>query len=113
MDLSELGLEKELARAMTRLGLDKEVRQITSDMNALEERLDAIAVTEVSPDRLVQATVDGRMGLRDLALDPAIYQKPDAEVLAASILDTVRRAAATADARATAACQELEERPDD
>jgi DNA-binding protein YbaB len=113
MDLTELGLDKELARALARFGLDKELARITSDVNALEEQLDAIAVTQVSTDRLVKATVDGRMGLRALALDPGIYAKQDADALAASILATVQRAAATAAAKSAAACDEFEERSDD
>jgi DNA-binding protein YbaB len=112
MDLTELGLDKELARTMAQFGLDKELARITSDVNALEEQLDAIAVTEVSPDRMVKATVDGRLGLRELALDPGIYAKPDAPALAASILATIQRAAATAAAKSTQVCDEFQERSD-
>lgn len=112
MDLTELGLDKELARTMAQFGFDKELAWITADVSALEEKIDAIAVTEVSPDRMVKATVDGRMGLRELALDPGIYANPDAHALAASILATIQRAAATAAVRSTAVGEEFQERSD-
>ena len=106
MDLSELGLDKELSRAMAQFGLEQDLARITDEVDALEDQIDAIAVTEVSPDRLVKVTVDGRLAVRELALDPGIYQKQDAEALAGTILATIQRAAATADANATALCSE-------
>jgi DNA-binding protein YbaB len=112
MDLTELGMDKELARAMAALGLDQDLARIMSGASALEEQLDAIAVTQVSPDRLVKVTVDGRMGLRELRLDPRIYDRQDADALAASILATVKQAAAAVAAKSTQAWEKFQEGSD-
>lgn len=112
MELTELGLDQELARAMAKYGLDKDLARITSGAQALEEQLDEIAVTQVSPDRLIKVTVDGRLGLRELALDPGVYARHDPAALAAAILATVQRATDAAAAKSTAICEQFQEDSD-
>ena len=63
-------------------------------------RLARIEATAWSPDRYVSATVGPSGELRRLWLDPRIYRLADADRLAATILDTVRAAAAQAHRRA-------------
>ena len=109
MDLSELAGDNELSRAMARYGLDEELTRITAEMNGLQERLDAVTVTEVSPDRMIKVTVNGQAGLTELELHPDVYERQDATALAASILATVRQATAAASARTAALCDEFQE----
>lgn len=53
-----------------------------------------------SDDGLVWATTGPRGELRSLWLDPRIYRTPDADALAAKILDTVRAAVGSGERRA-------------
>lgn len=96
MDLTEFGLQAELDR-------------LTTTLDKLDTQMQAIAATEVSPDRLVKVTVNGRGELHELELDPAVLEMPDAAALAASILATVRTATATATAKALELCDSFEE----
>lgn len=109
MDLSELAGDNELARAMARYGLDEELARITTEMNGLQERLDAVTATHVSPDRMVKATVNGQAVLTELELHPDVYERQDPQRLAASILITVQEAAAAASARTSAIYDEFRE----
>ncbi|MEV4113821.1 YbaB/EbfC family nucleoid-associated protein [Nonomuraea sp. NPDC049695] len=51
---------------------------------------------EKSRDGLISVTVDARGDLIRLDIDPRIYRRPDARLLADTIAETVHRAAETA-----------------
>lgn len=71
-------------------GLTAEFERVSKVGEALYENLEKARVTMDSSDGLVTATVGGRGEVIDLELDPRIYQSPNAEALAKTIVDTIR-----------------------
>ncbi|MFC4116666.1 YbaB/EbfC family nucleoid-associated protein [Nonomuraea zeae] len=67
--------------------------RLQEEGDELRRQAQAIQVTEKSRDGLIAATVGPRGELVRLDIDPRIYRHPDARQLAASITDTVHRAA--------------------
>jgi hypothetical protein len=74
------------------------LEQLRSDLDLLGRRIREVAETAYSIDRTVAATVGGRGELRELVLDPRIYRTTNAAALAATIRDTITRAADAASA---------------
>jgi|HigsolmetaAR206D_1030411.scaffolds.fasta_scaffold00626_12 DNA-binding protein YbaB len=100
-------IDPETVRAMRAQAeeLGNRLRQMTGSMLGLQEKLAEVRVTAVSRDGLVRVTVgsDGRP--RDLFLDPRIYREPDADRLAATILDTIEVASEEARRRVMDICR--------
>lgn len=67
-------------------------RQIADEVTEIQRKMADIRATAESADGLVHATVGARGELLRLLLDPRIYRDPDTEALAATIVETVRRA---------------------
>ena len=78
--------------------------QMRSGMGDLQQKLRAVTGTATSDDGLVKATVGPRGHLINLELDPRIYRRPNSRQLAATITDTVQRAAARALAQVEELC---------
>ncbi|HEY9437439.1 MAG TPA: YbaB/EbfC family nucleoid-associated protein [Streptomyces sp.] len=81
-------------------GLREYAEELRNDFLRLEQeapivhaRARAIRITAKSPDGFVTATVDARGELTSLDLDPRIYRRQNARVLADSITETIQRAA--------------------
>ena len=81
-----------------------------SDLDALQREirelrtaLDETRETATSDDGLITATAGGRGELVELELDPRIYRDQDSTVLAAGIVETVRRAVQRAQRKAVEA----------
>jgi DNA-binding protein YbaB len=109
MDLSNLNLGKEFAA----LGLDNGLDWLTKATEELDQAFDETVATAVSADRLVKVTVTGRGEVREVEFDPGICRgTTDPRVLAATVLDTIRRAHAAADVKLKAAYDAFQERLD-
>jgi DNA-binding protein YbaB len=80
-----------------------ELERLRAGLDELRQKLLSISVTVTSDDGMVTATVGPRGQLQRLELDPRIYRRPDARALADTIVTTVQRAAAQAQARVEAA----------
>src|SRR5262245_44247757 len=77
-----------------------------TDLEALERQvlklrdaLDDTECTAETADGLIEATVNGRGNVLGLRLDPRIYRNQDCEVLAAGILEAIRKATEQAQAK--------------
>lgn len=57
-----------------------------------QRKIFEVTGTAWSPDRLIKVVVGPRGQLTELEIDPRIYRTPNSKALAATILDTVRRA---------------------
>jgi len=90
------------ARADELLG---ELNRLRSGMNDLQRKLREINATVTSQDGIVTATVGPRGQLVRLELDPKLYRQPDSKRLAATITETIQRAAAQVQDQVTAACR--------
>lgn len=73
----------------------EQIRRVRAELAELEEPAE-------SPDGLVAVTVGAQGQLRSLWLDPRVYRNPDAAALAEDIVEAVREAAESAEARALA-----------
>ncbi|MEV0151915.1 MULTISPECIES: YbaB/EbfC family nucleoid-associated protein [unclassified Nonomuraea] len=73
----------------------------------LHARALAVQVTERSPDGLISATVDAHGRLVLLDIDPRVYRRPDARLLADTITATIHRAAEQAQERILAIFEPL------
>ena len=76
--------------------LTAQFEALRRNVGELQRELAALTATAKSPDGYVTATVGARGQLVRLQLDPRIYRRPDSQQLAASITDTVQKAAAEA-----------------
>lgn len=59
----------------------------------MRQEMNAVKGTAKSPDGFVTATVGPRGQLTELKLDPRIYRNPDSAKLAATITETIQKAA--------------------
>jgi DNA-binding protein YbaB len=73
--------------------------ELTKQVSTLRDALNDTICTAEAADGLIEATVTGRGQVVGLRLDPRIYRDQDSEVLAADILDAVRRASEQAQAK--------------
>jgi DNA-binding protein YbaB len=71
----------------------------------LQRKLQAVTATATSDDRYVTATVGPRGQLIRLELDPRIYRNPNSRQLAATITDTIQRAAADSAEKVAELCK--------
>ncbi|MDA0638527.1 YbaB/EbfC family nucleoid-associated protein [Nonomuraea sp. MCN248] len=71
-------------------------RQIQDSGLELHARAQTVQITEKSRDGLVSVTVNARGELVRLDLDPRVYRRPDARLLADTITQTTHRAVARA-----------------
>ncbi|MGI5273999.1 YbaB/EbfC family nucleoid-associated protein [Nonomuraea sp. CA-218870] len=71
-------------------------RQIQDSGLELHARAKTVQITEKSRDGLVSVTVNVRGELVRLDLDPRVYRRPDARMLADTITQTTHRAVARA-----------------
>jgi DNA-binding protein YbaB len=76
--------------------LTGQVAKLRTGMVDMRNEINALTATVKSPDGYVTATVGPRGKLVRLQLDPRIYRKPDSTALAATITETVQKAAAEA-----------------
>jgi DNA-binding protein YbaB len=67
-----------------------ELERVSRAGAVLYESLEKARVTMDSADGLVSVTVGGRGEVIDLELDPRIYQVPNADELAKTIVETIR-----------------------
>lgn len=67
----------------------------------LQHRMRRLRVTVMSADELVTATVDARAQVISVELDPQVYREKEPRELAATITETIRRAAAQATGQVT------------
>ncbi|MCE7000825.1 YbaB/EbfC family nucleoid-associated protein [Saccharothrix sp. S26] len=67
-------------------------RQVADEVTGIQRKMADIRVVAESADGLVRVTVGARGELLGLLLDPRIYRNPDADALASTIAQTVRRA---------------------
>jgi hypothetical protein len=81
--------------------------RLAASLETVRERLRDIRATEYSPDGLITAVVGGRGDLLELELHPRIFREQNATALAASIMDTVRSAAAAAEREAARLAEAL------
>jgi DNA-binding protein YbaB len=80
-------------------GLRQTFTRMTEQAPALHAQARRVQVTETSDDGLVTVTVGARGELVQLDIDPRVYRRPDSRQLADTIVATVQRAAAQAQAR--------------
>ena len=73
------------------------------EIGELRRALDDARESVTSDDGLITAVAGGRGQLLELELDPRIYREQDSGVLAAGIVDTVRRAVERAQLKAVEA----------
>lgn len=82
-------------RALTE-ELTGQVAKLRSGMADMQKEVGAVTATAKSPDGHVTATVGPRGQLVKLQLDPRVYRTPDSAKLAATIVETVQKAAVEA-----------------
>jgi hypothetical protein len=76
--------------------------RLKKELPAMKEKLAEAQYTAEAGGGAVAATVNGRLQISDLSVDPALMAEADAEMLA----DLVKAAVAAAQARATEAASE-------
>ena len=69
-----------------------ELRRMTSELPDLQKKMRSLSATATSDDGLITATVGPRGQLVELDIDPNIYRRPNSELLASTIVATVREA---------------------
>jgi DNA-binding protein YbaB len=84
-----------------------EYEWLAERVHAMCDGIDEVRGTAHSDDELVTAVVGGRGELLELELDSRVFREQDAGGLAASILATVRKAAADAENEATRLAEKL------
>lgn len=84
----------------TKLPDPSDLDALRREVGELRTALDETRETATSDDGLITATAGGRGELVELELDPRIYREQDSTVLAAGIVETVRRAAERAQRKA-------------
>jgi DNA-binding protein YbaB len=87
--------------------LMSQFQRLRENESGLRQQLREVTATATSADRLVSATVGPGGQLIRLDLDPRVYRNPNSRVLADSITETVRRAAAAAAGKVAELCQPL------
>lgn len=75
-----------------------DLEAIEREVLTLRDALDDTECTAEAADGLIEVTANGRGQVLGLRLDPRIYRNQDCEVLAADILDAIRRATEQAQA---------------
>jgi DNA-binding protein YbaB len=79
-----------------------DVKRAWGGINDVQKRMLTVTGTAYSEDRMIKAVVGPRGHLMELEIDPRVYRKPNSAALAASILDTVRKAVDDASQKSTA-----------
>jgi len=69
-----------------------ELRRMTTELPDLQKKMKSLTATATSDDGLISATVGPRGQLTELEIDPNIYRRPNSELLAQTIVATVRQA---------------------
>jgi len=69
-----------------------DLRRAVGGIRDAQRKIVEVRGTAWSDDRLVKAVVGPRGQLMELELDPRLYRRPNSKLLAATIVDTVRRA---------------------
>lgn len=69
-----------------------EVRRMAHGIGDVQKKIFQVTATAESEDGLITVTVGPRGHLIDLEIDPRIYRRPDAALLAQTIVETTRRA---------------------
>ena len=87
---------------MDELGMRNVYQRMSDDIRTARQRMADLRATADSDDGLVSATVGSSGELVELWLDPRVHRNPDTARLAATITDTVRRAAERAAEQACA-----------
>lgn len=82
-----------------RVGVLAEYERLAEEVESLRRAIADTEETADSADGLVSATVGGNGELVELWLDPRIYRSPDSSALAATITETIHRAARQVEAR--------------
>jgi len=92
---SHAGVRPVVSRSEMQARLDQmmaEIRRMTRDADSVQKKMLNATATVQSDDGLITVTVGPRGQLIDLQIDPRIYRRPDAGLLAHTILETTRRA---------------------
>lgn len=76
--------------------VSKTLERVRGGFDDMRKEMNAVKATTKSPDGYVTVTVGPRGQLVKLELDPRIYRKPDATKLAATITETIQKAAVEA-----------------
>lgn len=84
-----------------------EYEWLAEQVRAMSDGIDEVRGTAHSDDELVTAVVSGRGLLLELELDSRVFREQDADGLAATIVATVREAAAEAETEATRLAEKL------
>jgi DNA-binding protein YbaB len=76
-----------------------DLRRTVGSVHDTQRKMAEVTGVAWSDDRLIKATAGPRGQLVDLEIDPRVYRQPNSKALAATILETVRRASEDAMAK--------------